>query len=99
MAYPVVSIDLNNYDDSVREQLLQEYQRFKDVQVTGDQMSRFVASILKEPFGKGPVKDFNQIKEAPIAAPERATVSMSKEAQDELIERMRSSECSSELFS
>jgi hypothetical protein len=94
MAYPAVTLDLNNDENLVREQLLQEYQRFKDVQVTGDQMSRFVASILKEPFGRGPVKDFCQTREAPMTAP-RVVPSMSREAQDELIERMRSSECSS----
>jgi len=98
MDYPHISIDVEKYDDGIRQQLLLEYQRFKDVQVTGDQMSRYVAMILKEPFGRGPVKDFSQIRDVPLPPPEVAVPNMSREVEEELIQRIRANECSGTFF-
>lgn len=95
MNYPQISIDLDSQPEVLRKQLEEEYERFKEVQLTGDQMSRYVAMILKEPSTKIPAnKEWNQIRETPTTAPSVAVPSMPKEMEDELIQRIRSNECS-----
>lgn len=94
MNYPQIPIDLDSQQEVLRKQLEEEYQRFKEVQLTGDQMSRYVAMILKESNAKIPAKDWNQIRETPVTAPSVAVPSMPKEMEDELIQRIRSNECS-----
>ena len=50
MAYPAVNIDLENF---TRETILLEYQRFKNLQLTGfDETCKNVAILLKEPLPK-----------------------------------------------
>jgi len=97
MSYPKILINLDNFDEHIRDHIIAEYKRFKDVQLTGDQMSRYVSQILREPFGRAPMKDFSQMRD--IAAPEVgvAVPSLPKEKIDELIQRIRANECSVSL--
>lgn len=52
MAYPPVLIDMEKVaGDRLRDLLLKEYKRFKNVQVTGvDSVQKAVAQILKDPI-------------------------------------------------
>lgn len=97
MSYPKILINMDNFDEHIRDHIIAEYKRFKDVQLTGDQMSRYVSQILREPFGRSPTKDFSQMRD--IAAPEVGVgvPSLPKEEVDELIQRIRTNDCSGEL--
>ena len=95
MAYPRILIDVNTVDENLRSLILNEYQRFKDVQLTGiDRLSKPVAQILREPAGESvgiKTKDFSQLREhyEPVFDPQPA---IPADMQEELVRRIRAQE-------
>lgn len=95
MAYPQVNIDPEKFDDKIRERLLEEYQRFKNHQLSGvDSNSKGVAQILRELPPKAANVNHKPVRVEELE-PESLDIPMlSREAEEELIERMRNHECS-----
>lgn len=95
MSYPQVLIDIEKMDENLRQHVTNEYQRFKDVQLTGiDRFSKPVAQILREPPGESSgskTKDFSQMREhyEPVYEPQPA---IPADMRDELMRRIRAHE-------
>lgn len=94
MSYPRVLIDVDKIDEDLRSHILTEYQRFKDVQLTGiDRLSKPVAQILREPAEAAvtKTKDFSNMREnyEPVFEPPPA---IPADMQEELMRRIRAQE-------
>lgn len=95
MSYPQVLIDVEKMDENLRQLVTDEYQRFKDVQLTGiDRLSKPVAQILRDPPGElsgNKTKDFSQMREhyEPVYEPQPA---IPADMQEELMRRIRAQE-------
>lgn len=98
MAYPLIDIDPEKFDDKIRSRVLDEYKRFKSNQLSGnDSNSKTVAQLLKEPPPKEPkTSNRNKIENEYIEQNQYLdqVPSLSREAEEEIIQRMRGNDCS-----
>ncbi|KAI1285335.1 Nipped-B-like protein [Halotydeus destructor] len=95
MVYPSVDFDPEKFDSSMRNRLAAEYQRFKDHQLTGvDPNSKTVSQILKEPLPKEPKPGKNKGENSTNSATCEALPQLSREAEEELMMKIKQSECS-----
>lgn len=67
MKYPGVSINTDDFDENLRDKVMAEYKRFKDLQVTGapgnEMSSKVVMQMMQQPAlaGKNGEDDLNDL--------------------------------------